>query len=484
MKRIFSKFLLLNSIIFLPFFTQNVLACQCFGFETPYEAYKNADAVFVGKVVSIKDLLGKEIIKDDSSNWWENYREREGDTEYNLFAVQEWFKGEKKSEVTVLTGINMCERGFSSGRTTLIYAYKSESSGELRTHIFCSRIYFSDTDVYFLRELLANKPEPRIYGTVLLKDRNLATNKYQESYLENIKIIAQKGKRKFVTFTDKNGLYRFYKLPDGKYRVYPDTPKKYERDFSFSTLVEINLQKTGEPHREYYKSFGPSAYADFAFRWSNKISGRVLDAEGKQVDRASIRLLQPSEVNDEPFNKEGKIAEYVPWDNREKNLRIYDKNGNTPGKYILALEVFAPFISGQQKLRMYYPQALTPDKAEIITLGQSTQRNIDLKLPAGFVVREIEGSFLWGSGVPIEGGWVSIEKMENSDHPDNVVYESQRPENGKFKFQVFENAEYWIHGKFENEKAKPIKIKVGKTNELIKLCITLIKDYKSENCSQ
>lgn len=132
---------------------------------------------------------------------------------------------------------------------------------------------------------------------------------------------------------------------------------------------------------------------------------------------------------------------------------------------------------------MYYPQAVTPDKAEIINIEQTTQRKLDLKLPEGFVVREIEGSFLWGSGVIIEDGLVSIEKLENSDDPDNVVYDSQRAEKGNFKFQVFENAEYWVHGKLDHQKAKPIKIKVGKANEPIKLCITLIKGYKPENCS-
>ena len=43
---------------------------------------------------------------------------------------------------------------------------------------------------------------------------------------------------------------------------------------------------------------------------------------------------------------------------------------------------------------------------------------------------------------------------------------------GKFKFKVFENTEYWIHSEVDLFKAKPIKVKVGKSNELIKISIS------------
>lgn len=316
MKKIFHKSLLLAATIFLLFFAQKTFACQCRGLSTPYEAYKNADAVFVGKVISIKNSLGQEVSQNKVSNWWENYREKEGESESNHFAVQEWFKGEQNSEIIINTSNNMCENGFGANDSALIYAYKSKD-GNLWTGLFCSRTTDLETaqpDIYFLRELLAKKPEPRIYGAIYLTDGG------QKKYLEKIKIIAQSGKRQYITFTDKNGLYRFLKLPDGKYIVRPDLPNKYADDFwSRNRLEEIILQKNREDIWEYFKSKGPSAYSDFAFRWSNKISGRVLDAEGKPLERATIRLLQPSEISDKPFSEEEKIGEYLAWENSDSN---------------------------------------------------------------------------------------------------------------------------------------------------------------------
>jgi hypothetical protein len=133
---------LLPFVIILLFLSlaQNILACQCRGFDTPYESYKKADAVFLGKVIGITDESGKAIIKNTELSEGNNYREREGTTEYNQIAVQEWFKGEQKAEVRVSTSINMCEHGFTPNETYLVYAYKSGAI--LETYLFCSRTYF------------------------------------------------------------------------------------------------------------------------------------------------------------------------------------------------------------------------------------------------------------------------------------------------------------------------------------------------------
>lgn len=62
--------------------------------------------------------------------------------------------------------------------------------------------------------------------------------------------------------------------------------------------------------------------------------------------------------------------------------------------------------------------------------------------------------------------------MKNaSKDKNNVVYDSQIVKDGKFKFQVLENSEYWIHARVDSDKAKPFKIKVGKSNPPLKVVI-------------
>jgi hypothetical protein len=373
----------------------------------------------------------------------------------------------------------MCEVPLEKGDTYLVYASEWENSKEtLITGTFCSRTDSLETaqdDIYFLRGLLKNQSEPRIYGSVHRYDKDLAKDSSQYAFLEAIKIVAQSAKRRFITFTDRNGLYSFNKLPNGKYKVYPELPKKYTLSWWYN-LDEINLKSIDNPYlnNDFKIVTGRNAYSEFQVVWNNQISGKVLDAEGKPLERATVKLIPLNQVNDTPL-LERNNAEELRQENRESNIKKYNISNLTPGKYVLAVEVFAPFPSGSQRLRMYYPQTTNLEKAEIINLEEFDKRNIDIKLPTGFVVREIEGSLLWSSGLPIEEGYVSLEKLENSEDKDNVVYDSIRVENGKFKFQAFENVEYWIHPKYYKEEAKPIKIKVEKTNEPVKIVIRLLK---------
>ena len=107
MKNTLFKSLLLFSFLFLPIFAQDAFACSCYGVPTPYQAFKNANSVFVGKVVGVKDASGKEIIENklpDSID--ESFREET--VRYYRFAVQESFKGIKAAEIEVSSAINMC----------------------------------------------------------------------------------------------------------------------------------------------------------------------------------------------------------------------------------------------------------------------------------------------------------------------------------------------------------------------------------------
>jgi hypothetical protein len=266
MERNLLKLLLVTAIIFLPVFTQEVFACQCWGISTPYKEFRDANAVFVGSVVSIADSSGKEIIEDkstDSVDLEEKLR-RDNETRYYRFEVQEWFKGTKNTMVIVSLGRNMCQSGFKVGESILVYA--SGSGDSLRTNTFCARtrdIKESQDDLHFIRELLENKPEPKIYGSVRLYDKVSAQNSLPNTYLEGIKIILKGKNRQFETVTDKNGLYRFYKIPYGKYTIYPKLANEYK--LSWFDLNDVSLQRNEDISSEYpyYMYKGPVAFSRF-----------------------------------------------------------------------------------------------------------------------------------------------------------------------------------------------------------------------------
>ncbi|MBX7171561.1 MAG: hypothetical protein K1X72_11440 [Pyrinomonadaceae bacterium] len=474
MKRNLLKFLLLITIIFLPTWAKSVFACQCYGLPTPYQAFKESNVVFTGKVEEILDSEGNKV--EDEEKRRENGEIFEGYRFYR-FAVDESFKGDKKQEVVIGLSLNMCQFGFKKGDNLLVYA--SEDEGKLWTGTFCYRtkdINETQDDIHFLREILQNKSEPRIYGSVRLD--NVGFNPPQLKFVEGIKIVAQslKGKRKYIAFTDKNGLYRFNKLPNGTYIVSPELPKKYTLSFwLYKEKIKLVSEEIYE-HLGYEEFWGKSAYADFRIAWNNKVTGKVLDAESKPLEHATVRLIpidKIEQISEKPLEDDEYYKQSLYPINPQSKIRGYKISNTAPGKYILAVEIYAPFSDGKDRFRMYYPQTTDPKQSKVITIGEFGEQSIDIKLPAEFILREIEGSFIWQDGTPVNGGWIFLKKNNSPKLDDNYLYDKEKTEvTGKFKFKVFENTEYWIHSEVDLFKAKPIKVKVGKSNELIKISIS------------
>jgi hypothetical protein len=480
MNSIVLKSLLLFSFLFLPLFTQEALACSCRGLPTPYQTYKDAKAVFVGKVVAVKDASGKEIIENKLSD---SIDERLGNetVRYYRFAVQESFKGVKANEFEVSSEINMCQSGFDVGSISLVYAYETKNG--LTTSLFCSRTDSVETaqdDIYFLRGLLANKPEPRIYGSVQLNERVTATDSFRYIYLEGIKIVAESKNRRFEVVTDKNGLFSFYKIPNGKYKITPQLTNKYTPHWF--NLHEVTLNNNEESfHLGYGEVEGRSGYADIQVKWNTKISGKISDADGKAVQNFAVKAAN----NNLSLNTEKRLQRFL--ENGD-----YSLSGFPPGSYILMVEVGSPFDTGYPTSQIFYPAARKLKAAEILKIDVNAEKKIDFKLPSEFILRKLFGELLWYDGTPVINGKISLHNSQDEKDKNDTKYAEVIVKDGRFKLQAFENAEYWIHAevgtreRFFGEskvdlwekgvktlKAQPIKIKVGKTDSPIKIIIPL-----------
>jgi hypothetical protein len=107
----------------LPWSASNVMACSCFPLPPPYRAYKEADAVFIGKVTSSKEVPHEEIVRDKKFTVHDRHFQ---------FSVEEALKGTKTAEIDINVGRvdSSCYQGFTVGEVYLVYAY-ADSSGEL-----------------------------------------------------------------------------------------------------------------------------------------------------------------------------------------------------------------------------------------------------------------------------------------------------------------------------------------------------------------
>lgn len=473
---------ILISLLFIvaPSLVVNVFACSCSPTPPIYDIFDSSDGVFIGKVIGYKDVKGKEIYKNDN-NEVEEYEITE---RVFQFEVNEVFKGVKGKLVEINVGRTdtSCSHEYGKDGSYLIYARKDKKTNTLYDS-FCSpstSIESAQSQILFIREKLKGKPQSQIYGSVVRSDTFPNSMKSRMTSLEGIKIILEGKEKVFETVTDKNGLYRFNKIPDGEYKIQPLLNSSYKLFWTSVEKVKIFEGKVFTGDGGFFDNGYNGAYAEFTIGWNNSVEGRVLDSEGKFVKFASVRLLPISS----PFEL---IESNYILDKLEGDK--YFCRSETPGRYYLVTEIYAPFGT-KDKVRIFYPQAETIDKATPIQLKAPQELSYDFILPSNYIVREIKGKVLWSDGQPAKRAKVALFKTEShvvdedNDEIENQGYDSDFTDDyGNFTLQGFEGAEYWIH--FEDDfevlsdeeedievKGTPFKIKLEKENEPIKLILT------------
>src|SRR5215510_6354346 len=224
------KIALLFMIICTSYVGFEAQACICGAPSSPYREYQDSKAVFVGKVISSKDVAVTEDIRGKTYTAYERVFQ---------FSVTESFKGLKTSSVEINLGRidSDCFQGFGIGESYLVYAF---GNSDLSLHSgVCSRtnnLSYAADDLHYIRELL-------------------------------------KG------------------VPDGKYKAHPLLPKRYMT--YFPTEVEFILGSQEQTAGDYRLQHGSSAYASFDIGWNNNLDGRVVDAEGNPIQRVRVSVLLP-----------------------------------------------------------------------------------------------------------------------------------------------------------------------------------------------
>lgn len=185
------------------------------GFEsTPCEAYAEADAVFIAKVVRISP---------QTVQMWQ--RDKDYDQTANL-VIEKIYKGPKRTRLVLHQLARKNAPKLILGSRYLVYANfdRATKKWEVRR---CGRTHLAkyvQDDLHYLAGLPASLNKTRIAGEVTRHDTDDENPQGTTYKLSGVRIRIKGEGKEYEVVTNKLGVYELRDVPAGKYRIEPDIP--------------------------------------------------------------------------------------------------------------------------------------------------------------------------------------------------------------------------------------------------------------------
>jgi hypothetical protein len=220
-------------------------AFDCVSNPSPCEAYANADAVFIGKVVRIvpESIPGMSTRDDDYD-------------QIAYVVVEETYKGLRRSSILLHQLGRTHAPKFVLGSRYLFYANR-DSLGRHWSVRPCGRTrmanYVQD-DLRYLRALPSSGKTTRIAGEIVKYEADSENPAGATERMEGITVRVLGLSKAYTTTTDANGVYEILNVPPGKYRIEPTIPAGFRLwaamhygRFNLDNIqsLEIDLQPDG-----------------------------------------------------------------------------------------------------------------------------------------------------------------------------------------------------------------------------------------------
>jgi hypothetical protein len=196
--------ILINLVFIFLFSAVEVFGCMCDGQPSVSDEYNRATSVIIGKIKRFENQnVGQKV----------------------TLQVVKSFKGSSAKELIVKQPYSSCGwtfRNSDKAKEYLFYLFQ-DTYKDYVIGGFCSRvseIKNAHDDLAWLNDLPKSLNRTRISGVVQLLDE------YFPIAGINIKIVGNN--KEYQTVTDKNGLYEIWDLPNGRYKIEPQLPEKYQ----------------------------------------------------------------------------------------------------------------------------------------------------------------------------------------------------------------------------------------------------------------
>jgi hypothetical protein len=379
-------------------------ACSCASPGLPCHAAWQADAVFVGHVVSIESSsMGGRLVQ---------------------LAVVEAFRGFQLWQVTLVTGYGEgdCGYPFRMGESYVVYAQRSPT-GQLSTSI-CSRtrpVANANDDLTYLRSLATIRPGDlaRVAGRVQLWEWPRADHELQA--MPGVTVTATGEGRTFSARADGRGEFELTGLPLGKYDVIASAPAGYQ---SIARSLEIHDPRGCD---------APMLYV----RYDGRVSGRVVDRSGGGIRGLPLDLVLTADV-DKPGGSGNRVQAWTAADGTFE-LRLV-----APGEYLLGFNAVRSDDGRLTFPRAYYPGVAEPTGAARVVVSVGYRARLrDFVVPDNIRLVTIEGVVVDEAGRPVSEA--SIALRDNTEGPNIIGPRFVTGDDGRFAFSVVEGGKYDVH---------------------------------------
>lgn len=403
--------------------------CSCLPPKPPCQAYGASSAVFVGLVTSVSIDRNNLVAR---------------------FTLEQPFKGVEGTEAEVFTARSdaACGFRFASGNRYLVYAYRRSENESLSTNL-CTRtchLSYADEDLEYLNNRDKAAPGSTIYGTVKLYARDMGTMREVSRPMTGMTVVIEGQNNRFEIVTDGEGRYNIAGIPPGSYEIRAALPN--------------HLSDPSEHKVEVFDR--GCAEEDLYIRPDGRISGKVVDSEGRPASGMKIELISA-----EP--PEEYVYRFGLWANADKEGR-YEFKQVPPGRYLLGINIeYAP-SGGRPYPRTYYPGVFDPREAQVIVLGEGTiMEGLDITLAPKLATRYIRGQVVWPDGSGAEGARVSYGFSPSDGKSESSHTKSYM--DGRFAITALDGLIYLITALAGSLSTEQVKVKASANMEMIKLVL-------------
>lgn len=431
---------------------------KCAAPGSPNEAYKDAAAVFVGQVISIKERL----VEIKSLGHATKVRHHTV-----TFSIEQAFKGVSGATVEIETNEAFSESfyNFKQGEQYLVYAYDIDAKFSVSICTRTTLLKNAEDEVECLRALSGEKTQGRIYGQVVRLTRDFAQGFGSTSAgaMAGVKVIVEGHGNRVEFTTDAEGNYRANRLEPGNYKVQAVLPEHY---------------KGGEPRRLEVKA-RECVEAFFNARSEGSLKGAVLDARSRPVEGVAVSIMLADTA--------GSSKPQSMWDHTDENGR-YGFEDVPAGRYLIGVNIaFAPDADAPYP-PTYFPNVQDLSQATVIDLeeGQPLD-NYNISLPAELLARTIRGRVLFETGQPVINGIITLRDLEYPE--EEVAGKAGTDAQGRFVLAGFKNRRYKVYaytaadGVNEQVGAEPVEIPAGTAPIAIQMTVKSAKPARRTSSS-